>query len=319
MKIKTHHFIILITGFLAFATRHTTAQSDPQFSTYMFSNQLQNPASVGSTDMANAFMNYRHQWQNVGPQTIGAYFDMPIKIKDHTHGVAVAVLRDELGLFKNTNVNFSYARKQNLWNGVLSVGAQLGALNYVFDGNGVSFPDTEYHNSFSSITFESESSGVKFDLNLGFHYSTRNQHYGIALTHINRPVLELNYTGTSTYYNRTLIMYGGYDFKLKAIPTLKLKTNALLKSDGKITQIDLNCNAWYKDNLFAGMGYRFQDAIIFMGGFRLENDILIGAAYDITTSRMAFKGFGTAEVFLNYKFSLSLESKRNKYKSIRIL
>lgn len=296
-----------------------TAQMEAQFSAYMFNQQLQNPASVGESKLASAFMNYRHQWQNIGPQTISAYFDMPIKIGNKTHGAAISILNDKFGLFNTTNVNISYAHKQNLWDGVFSTGVQLGALNFVFDGASASTPTSDYHNPQPIPSFEPESSGTKFDVNLGFFFSNKNQRYGLALTHLNRPILELNYAGTNTYYNRSIIAFASYDIPLPQIPDIKLTTSSLIKYDGKITQIDLNSNAWYKNQIFAGLGYRFQDAIIVMGGLRLENGILIGGAYDITSSKVAFKGFGTAEVFLNYKFSLSLESKNNKYKSIRIL
>lgn len=295
------------------------AQMDAQFSAYMFNQQLQNPASVGEGDLANAFMNYRHQWQDLGPQTVGAYFDMPLKIGGKTHGAALSLINDKFGLFTTTHVNLSYAHKQRLWDGVFSVGAQVGFLNFIFDGGGVTMPTSPYHNSLPSPTFETESSGTKFDMNLGVYFSDDKQRYGLAITHLNRPILELNYAGTSTYYNRTIVAYAAHYFALPQIPDIRLETSALVKTDGKVSQLDLNANAWYKDLLFGGIGYRFQDAIVAMGGLRLENGILIGGSYDITSSKIAFNGFGTAEVFLNYKFSLSLESKKNKYKSIRIL
>ena len=319
MKRKPHLLTAFLLGIYSFIGSSVDAQMDAQFSAYMFNQQLQNPASVGEGDLANAYMSYRNQWQDVGPRLIGAYVDLPLTIGKRKHGAALALFDQRFGLFTVTNVNASYAHKQRLWGGVLSVGAQVGVLNFVFDGGGVSVPSTGYHNPQPIPTFESESSGTKFDMNIGFYFSDKKQRYGLALTHLNRPVLELNYAGTSTYYNRTLLAFVERDYDWPQVPNITLTSSMLLKSDGRVTQVDLNGSAWYKDMFFAGVGCRFQDAVIVMGGLRLENGILIGGSYDITTSKMAFGGFGTAEVFLNYKFSLSLESKKNKYKSIRIL
>lgn len=297
------------------------AQIDAQFAANMFTKQLINPASFGETEMANAFGNWRKQWKNVGPVTYAAFVDVPLSGKKRKHGAGISVIGDKAGLFTTTLVNFAYSHKQQLWDGTLSVGTQGSFLNLIFDGEGVFMPEptTDYHTSLSYNTFSSETSGIKFDMALGAHYSSKGQYYGISLTHLNRPTVELVDVNAYIYYNRTLHLYGGYDFKLRSLPDLTLKPSIFIKTDGKITQFDLNCNAWYKDSMFAGLSYRFQDALIMLAGMKLKNGILVGGAYDMTTSRMAYAGFGSAEVFFNYEFSLSLKSKTNKYKSIRIL
>lgn len=292
---------------------------DPQFTSNMFTRQLVNPASVGESEMANAFANRRSQWSGVGPVTFAGYFDTPIKGVKRMHGAALSVVDDKAGLFETITINLAYAHKQDIWNGRLNVGVQGGIVNAVFKGEDVETVETDYHNNLNYPQFTTETSGIKFDIALGLHYSEKKQYYGISLTHLARPTLDIYETSTYLYYNRTLNLYGGYNFTLRSLPYLELRPMFFIKTDGRLTQIDLNCNAWYKNNIFAGLSYRFQDAISIMGGIKLKNGILIGGAYDITTSRMAYGGFGSSEVFLNYEFSLSFNSKTNKYKSVRIL
>jgi len=296
-----------------------SAQMDPQFTSNMFTRQLVNPASVGESEMSNAFANRRSQWKDVGPVTFAGYFDTPIQGVKRKHGAAFSIVDDKAGLFETTTINLAYAHKQELWKGRLSVGVQGSLVNAVFQGDQVVEVTTDYHSNLDYPSITAETSGVKFDISLGMHYSDKKQYFGISLTHLARPTLDIIDAGVYVYYNRTLNLYGGYNYTMRSLPDLELRPMAYIKTDGKLTQIDLNCNVWYKDNLFAGLSYRFQDAIALMGGLKLKNGILIGGAYDLTTSRMAYGGFGSAEVFLNYEFSLSLNTKTNKYKSVRIL
>lgn len=316
---KKCFFIAICTICLLTNVSKVSAQMDPQFTSKMFTRQLVNPASVGETEMANAFGNWRRQWKDVGPVTFAAFFDTPIKGVKRNHGAAFSIISDEAGLFTTTAINLAYSHKQSLWNGRLSVGVQGSLVNAIFAGDQIETVSTDYHNNLNYPQITTEMSGVKFDISLGMHYSEKKQYYGISLTHLARPTLEINETGAYIYYNRTLNLYGGYNYTLRSLPELELRPMAFIKTDGRVTQIDLNCNIWYKNNIFAGLSYRFQDALAIMGGVKLKNGILIGGAYDMTTSRMAYGGFGSAEVFFNYEFSLSLNSKTNKYKSIRIL
>lgn len=235
------------------------------------------------------------------------------------HGAGLSVIMDEAGLFKTTAINLAYSHKQDLWKGRLSVGVQGSLVNSIFAGDDIETGETDYHNNQNYPEISTETSGVKFDVALGMHYSDKKQYYGISLAHLAQPTLEIDEIGSYIYYNRTLNIYGGYNYTLKSLPYLELRPMFYLKTDGKLTQIDLNCNAWYKENIFVGMSYRIQDAIAIMGGMKLKNGILIGGAFDMTTSKMAAGGFGSKEVFLKYEFSLSLDSKTNKHKSIRFL
>jgi len=318
-------FLFAFTVLCFFAKeKQLTAQVEPQFTSNMFTQQLFNPAIYGEKKMATAFGNLRNQWKNIGPTTYSVYVDAPFTGTKRKHGAGISIIGDEAGLFTVTSVNLAYSHKQKIWDGTLSIGTQLGFVNLIFDGSGVETVSTDYHSNLNEPSLiTTETTGLKFDIGLGAHYSNERQYFGLAMTHLAQPELDLSSEDVSTdvyvYYNRTLYLYAGYNMHLRSWPDIELKPNVYFKTDAKTFQIDINCNAWYKDQVFAGMSYRFQDAIALMAGMRLKSGILVGAAYDMTTSRMAYGGFGSTEVFFSYEFSLSLNSKVNKYKSIRIL
>ncbi len=314
-------FFVLAICFLCLFVKEPKllAQMSPQFTANMFTRQLVNPASVGEGEMINAFGNWRRQWKNVGPVTYALFLDAPIQGVKRKHGAAFSILSDEAGLFSTTAVNLAYSHKQDIWDGTLSVGVQGSLLNFIWAGNEVETVSSDFHNKLNYPDFATEMSGVKFDVALGAHFRNQNQCYGISVTHLASPKLEIAETGAYIYYNRTCYFYGAYDFRLRSLPQVVLKPGFFAKTDGKLFQIDVNCNAWHKETIFAGLSYRFQDALAILGGMKLKNGILVGAAYDMTTSRMNQGGFGSTEVFFNYEFSLSLSAKTDKYKSIRIL
>jgi type IX secretion system PorP/SprF family membrane protein len=219
MKKKCFLIAICIVCYFA-KNKQLSAQMDPQFTSNMFTRQLVNPASVGETEMANAFGNWRRQWKNVGPVTYAAYFDTPLQGVKRKHGAALSIISDQAGLFTTTSINLAYAHKQDLWNGRLSVGVQGSLINSVFAGDMVESVDdltTDYHGNLGYPQITTEMSGVKFDIALGLHYSDKDQYYGVSLTHLARPTLEINETGAYIYYNRTLNLYGGYNYNMKNI------------------------------------------------------------------------------------------------------
>ncbi len=296
---------------------------DPQFTLNRHVKPLVNPASVGEGSLSRAFMNYRNQWGSIGPRTISAFYEMPFVGLKRKHGTAITFMQDEAGLYSNFNLNMAYAHKQDIWNGILSVGVNAGLTSLTWDGGDINDGNVNslFHNDLG-INYEKlkiSETKTKFDMSLGVHYADDKQCYGISLTHLTRPTLELYNSGYYIYYNRAFNMYAGYDFSFRSLPLLTLETFVSFKTDWRNMQIDLNCNAWYKDDFYLGLSYRIQDAIAFLGGFKLKNGILIGGSYDFTTSKLAYGGFGTVEVFVSYEFSLSLDSKTNRYKSIRIL
>ena len=92
----------------------------------------------------------------------------------------------------------------------------------------------------------------------------------------------------------------------------------MVKSDFTFFQAEAVARVRYNKFLSAGVGYRYQDAVMVMLGADYKN-FFFGYSYDYNTSAIRTAG-GSHEVFVGYNVKLDMgERNRNKHKSIRIM
>ena len=92
------------------------------------------------------------------------------------------------------------------------------------------------------------------------------------------------------------------------------------KSDGVSFQTDLNFNTFFRENYWTGLSYRYEDALCFLLGFQVANNLTFAYAYDLVTSKLSAGSSGSHEVFLRYSFELDIIGKGDtRYRSVRFL
>uniref|UniRef100_UPI00262FDF5E PorP/SprF family type IX secretion system membrane protein n=1 Tax=uncultured Maribacter sp. TaxID=431308 RepID=UPI00262FDF5E len=102
----------------------------------------------------------------------------------------------------------------------------------------------------------------------------------------------------------------GYVFDLKN--NVKFKPAALVKAvKGAPLQIDLSANFLFNDKFSLGAAYRWDAAISALFGFQLNDQLMLGLAYDKETTDLGATTFndGSFEIMLRYEFL-------NKYKRV---
>jgi type IX secretion system PorP/SprF family membrane protein len=122
----------------------------------------------------------------------------------------------------------------------------------------------------------------------------------------------------AVYIPRSFFLTVGYNYKMWERPMV-IKPSFMIKGVGPIWQYDLNVSVVYLDKMWGGLSYRYQDAIVVMGGVELASGLKVGYSYDITTSQLAKVSNGSHEIMIGYTFDLSLEKRVKKYKSVRFL
>ncbi len=320
------------------------AQMDPQFTSNMFNLLTSNPGKAGSTGRMNAVGLTRNQWVNYGasssnvatstaykvvnPTTYVASLDANVKILKQESGVGITFIEENLGLVNNLSINFIYSYRKKLWNGTLGIGLAAGIINNTWNGDQIYIPegdwidDISYLDEYSSIESQlgNEFIDTKFDMSLGTFFENEKFYAGVSATHLFRPELEVSEeSGYYLFFNRNYYISGGYKHQLEANPKFELIPSLFFKTDGITFQTDLNCNVWYDNTYYGGLTYRLQDGIAFLLGAKLRNGLMVGYAFDLTTSRLNYGTYGSHEIVIGYAFDLSASKQKSKYKSIRIL
>lgn len=316
MNMKKFIFILISSIFVINSVK---AQYDAQFSQNMNCLSFFNPAMASVDGMAKVIGLNRQQWVGLkhAPQTTVFNIAVPFQLGDVKQAGGILFFNDKAGLFSNQSVYLQYAYHRNFLKGLLSVGANLGFLNNTFDGTKVFIPESNAHTDKGLDVYipNAEEAGTAFDMTLGVAYNDERKCLGISLAHLTNPKIQIGEKATVTV-KPLLNITGGYNFFL-ANALYILKPSLFLKTDFASLQIDINTILEYKKRFFGGISYRYQDAVVLMVGANVAG-VSVCYSYDITTSKLAKVSGGSHEVMLSYSFSLE-RSKKNKYKSIRIL
>lgn len=284
------------------------AQQDPQLSQNMFNRLAVNPGYAGMSDAICGTAIGRSQWLGFegSPRTFILSADMPIKaIKG---GAGLTITSDAIGVESNIYAKLAYSYHLKLGEGKLGLGLDLGMMNKSL-GAGLN----PLQANDPSIPASAVGATV-FDASLGAYYTTKQYYVGISSTHLPQSTFNLDlykYQSRRHYY-----LMAGYNYQIN--PDIELRPSIFIKN-AATTQFDINCNVHYKNKLWGGLSYRFQDAVIVMVGADVYKGLKLGLAYDVNTSKLNPYNNGTIEFMLNYCFKIKTDKPRQIYRNVRYL
>ncbi|MCU4174480.1 PorP/SprF family type IX secretion system membrane protein [Carboxylicivirga sp. N1Y90] len=317
---------ILIFLLLCIATI-ASGQQYPQFSQNMFNQLTVNPGFAGNSGMINVALGNRQQWMGgfdgMAPKTTVFGADANLNILGWESGVGLSMMNDEIGGWTNLYLSLAYAKRWETDFGKLGVGMSLGMINQSFNPEGISFlPENGYGDFSGSSDYHTEESlpqdqGSAFDLGFGAYLEHKMYYLGISVAHLNRPEPKFK-DSYQSYLERTLFITGGYKLQMKNRPII-IVPSLFMKTNMSSYQVDVNVNGILKDKYWGGLTYRYQDAIVVLGGVELNNGLRIGYSYDISISQLSATRNGSHELMLGYSFDMSLEKRKKQYKSVRYL
>ena len=302
-------FFVLLSGL-------AKAQQDPQFSLNMFNIYSVNPAFSGSYDQFNALAIHRSQWVGYGggsPTTQHVSVEAPVYF---LHGGAgISLVNDKLGNEYSRGVSLSYAYQTKLTKkSELGVGFNVGFMDVGFEGEWVT-PGNDQGLDDPSIPAIG-SNDVVPDLGLGVYYRMKELYIGYSVTHLNQATAVYDNADRDFEFKRHHYLTLGWLHELTS--DLVLRPSMHIKSDQVSTQIDFNVNVNYGDNLWGGMTYRLDDAVVVIAGYNINENLKFGYAYDITTSDLKSESSGSHEILLRYSFKMRPPGKLpTHYRNIR--
>ncbi len=294
-------------------------QSEAQISQYMFSGETYNPAIIGTHETMSLFGLHRQQWLGFpnAPQTTFFAANAPLSLFGKKHGVGLIFYNDNAGIYSDQSVNLQYAYRYKLTEGTISFGANLGFISQTIHGDSVRQIESEYHNISGDVNIPTTSvNAMSFDCSLGVFYTYKQFYAGLSVAHLLAPEFDMG-DNVSSYIDRIYYLNGGYSFVLPN-PRYKIKPSMLIKTNFISWQADLTAYVEKDEKYWGGLGWRLQDAIVFLLGINLSSGVSIGYSFDLATNEFISNSAGSHELFVRYDFTLG-GKKTNNYKSIRIL
>ncbi len=293
---KLYTYILLL--FLA-GSMNLTGQQLPQYSQYMFNDFVINPALAGVHDYYQIRTNHRFQWVGMvdPPLTNSIAFYGPHTKMDM--GFGGYIYTDVTGPTSRTGATGSYAYNIAITPDIrLSMGLSFSVLQYKIDGTQLTPQDPSDYviQGVVSTTYVP-------DAGIGVYMYADEFYAGISVAQLlnNKLTIFDEKTGLNKLKSH-LFITGGYRFEVD--PDWILEPAVIIKATApKEFRFELNTKVEWQEMVWAGIGYRFHEAISLMAGYNYDDKFYFGYAYDIGITDLRKYNLGSHELMIGYRFN----------------
>jgi len=320
-----HRRSILLLFTLFIISVPAYSQQVPMYSQYIMNGFLVNPSFAGRDGYTTVNLTVREQWVGMdqAPGTYAASFQtrilknsyiskatsvrkkLVLPTKGGKVGLGGYIFNDQNGIMRRTGLQFAYAYHIQMgqtrgYPNNLAFGLALTAYQFAINTEGLIYdPDDPLLNNYDRSVFIP-------DFNFGVSLTTSKYYAGFAMTNMFRgQLLFADTTDTRRTELGHYFLTGGIKFDVH--PDWTLEPSAFIKSSDmffKSIQMDLTTRVYYKEDYWAGLSWRTNDAIILMTGLRYDR-FYFAYAVDFTLTDIRRQSFGTHELTLAVKFGES--------------
>lgn len=274
-------------------------QQLPQYTQYFLNDFVINPAVTGTKKAWIGQSNNRFQWVGItdAPRTYIMSVNGPVR--NLNMGLGGYIFADVVGPTRRTGAMASYAYHIKINDDIkLSLGANFGVLQFMVDGSKISTKET------GDLALSAGSQQVIApDAGAGFHLYSDRFFVGFSAPQLINNQLQFfdDYDSPTARLSRHFFFTAGYNFDV--IDGLVIQPSLFVKYvDPLPVQFDATVRAIIKDKVWFGASYRMDDAVGFMLGYNLLDNLMFGYSYDYATSRIQNYTSGSHEVMLGIRF-----------------
>lgn len=284
---------------LTFATLSVSAQQDPLYNLYGFNQVMINPAYAGVYENIALNLISRKQWVGIDGSPLTNFLSVTSSI-DNRFGVGGMIISDRLGI--NTTTEFQGAFSYKIFEDAgrsLSFGVQGGLIHYRYDYSRLNLQYLDDEDLDMDRTNYSRP-----NFGAGVYYRSDRIYLGLSSPRLLN--VEVNDgVASSTRYLRHFYLSGGGivngNFKGGLI---RFRPSFLLRyvPDGNMA-LDLSMHALLLETLWVGATYRNLSGIGIDGQLQVSQRVRLGYAFELATTSLLSRNFGTHELSLLIEFS----------------
>jgi len=283
----------------------------------MFDRMSVNSAVVGTEGNICATALLRQQWSGFDGAPKTGLINLQGPLTSINSGIGLSVYYDKLGQEKSTiaRLHYSYHFKVGS-QGIFSAGLYVGVTGRALGDNWLATDGVANDDAIPSVG----TSASGFDMGGGLYYRSPKVWLGISSTQLP----ETDLPKVSIENKRHYYVQAGYNWALGGDKKYTIQPSFLIKSDGTSTQFDISALFLYDEMLWAGIGYRTEDAISPIIGYQYRfpkgtSMLRIGYSYDVTTSEIKNYSSGSHEILLSYCFTIAKPPSNERYYNPRFL
>ncbi len=318
--------LMLVCLFVCCFSNGTKAQVDPHFSQYYAYPMWLNPALAGTAEASyRVTAVYRNQWSNVTNafSTVGVSADFQTE-KSINFGVNVLQQTAGSGGYRYFNaqaaISYTGIRLGADGNHRIAFALQPGFIGRRFDesafkGGDQWVPIIGYNPNIPTSDILTKTSSLVFDLGAGLSYYNTSQENkitvfgGISASHLTQPEDPFLVKGIKSKLPIRYAVHAGARIILSDI--VYFIPNALYMKQGTASETMLGgyfqVAAGDEADVMLGAKYRIKDAISPFAGIVMNNQLMIGLSYDVTSSELSKMAKGSNA----FELSVTLFGQKN--------
>ena len=275
----------------------TFAQQDSQYTNYMYNTINVNPAYAGSRGVMSIFGMHRTQWVGLDGAPVTNVASINTPINNSKFGMGISFVNDRIGPSDENAISadISYTiQTSETYKLSFGVKGTANLLNVDYTKlNRYDLTDPQFQNNIDN----------KFSPNIGagIYFHSDKLYAGLSVPNfLETEHFDDNVAATAKermhYY-----LIGGYVFDLS--DNIKFKPAFLTKLvTGAPLQLDLTANFMFNEKFVLGAAWRWDAAVSGLAGFQVNENWMIGYAYDAETTKLSNYNSGSHEIFLRYEF-----------------
>lgn len=289
-----------------------SAQQSPQYTQYILNQYQLNPAITGSEAFVDFRAGHRRQWLGFegAPRTSFVSAHAPIdngwpsgswsRRKSH-HGVGAMAFHDQAGPIALSGMFGSYAyhlKISDQWNASLGFSAGIKQFRLLRDKiNAVQSTEDLFLDN-------GNTNDIKADGSVGIWLYSQKMFFGGAINQLlNQP---LQYNATDQGYGTGRLrrhMHVTFGVELPMSEQIKIVPSAMIRGvKGAPINYDFNARLFYEDQFWIGTSYRHNDAISFLVGTVINDQLMVGYAYDFPSGSISGPEGSSHEIVVGYRW-----------------
>ncbi|MBW3520163.1 type IX secretion system membrane protein PorP/SprF [Flavobacterium sp. NKUCC04_CG] len=296
MKLDTIGKGVLIILLTCFGTLNTQAQSDPQFTQYMYNTINVNPAYAGSRGVMSVFGLHRAQWVGLdgAPNTTTLSLNTPLG--NSKLGLGASWINDNIGAMDENNISIDLSYTINFSRQFKLAFGLKGTANLL----NVDYTKLNIYNPNDYVFSNNINNQFTPNIGAGLYLYSDKSYIGLSVPNF----LETDRYDDNVYaamkQKANFYLIGGHVFDLS--PNVKFKPAFLAKAvSGAPLQVDVSTNFMIGEVFTIGAGYRWDAALSGLVGFQVTDGLFVGYAYDAETTKLARYNSGSHEIFLRFE------------------
>lgn len=289
MKTKILIFSFLLTGLVS------QAQQDAQYTQYMYNTINVNPAYAGSRGVMSIFGLHRTQWVGLDGAPVTNAFSINTPLRESKLGMGVSFVNDRIGPTDENTLSADISYTVNTSDRFkLSFGIK-GSLN-IFN---LDIGKLNIENQLDP-QFQNMDNLYSPNIGAGVYFHSDKTYFGFSIPNFFETKRYNDNSVAVTKERMTYYFIGGHVFDMS--PDIQFKPAFLTKAvEGAPLQLDLSANFLFNEKFMLGAAWRWDAAWSAMAGFQVTDQIFIGYAYDMETTRLANYNSGSHEIFLRFE------------------